>query len=170
MSAARNRPGSFVVGSQAALVLPAFITLVVDVVSKHVASDLLPGLGVVKIGSFLNLRLGHNAGVSFGLFPAVTQSHASMLVFATALITILIVWLGLTARESWQKAGVGLIVGGAAANVVDRFRDGLVTDFIDVHAFGWHWPTFNIADVAITCGVALLLFAPAGPGKREMDA
>lgn len=60
------------------------------------------------------------------------------------------------------------MIGGAAANVVDRLGDGLVTDFIDVHAFGWHWPTFNMADVAITCGVALFLFAPARQGEREI--
>lgn len=98
MSAARNRPGSFVVGNQGALLLPAFLAFVVDVVSKQVASGLLPARGLVDVGPFLNLRLTYNAGVSFGLFPADTPSHVSLLVLATALMAVLIAWLGLTAR------------------------------------------------------------------------
>jgi signal peptidase II len=54
-------------------------------------------------------------------------------------------------------AGLGLIIGGAVGNVIDRMRFGAVVDFLDAHAFGWHWPAFNVADSAICIGAALLL-------------
>jgi len=167
MSTPHTHSKSFALGGQRALMLPAILAFIIDVASKQVASDLLAGRGVMDVAPFLNLRLAYNPGVSFGLFPVATQSQASMLVLATALMTVAITWLGLTAREPWQKVGFGLIVGGAAANVLDRLTDTLVTDFIDVHAFGWHWPTFNMADAAITCGVSLLLMTLLGlPDRR----
>jgi signal peptidase II len=52
---------------------------------------------------------------------------------------------------------LGLIIGGAVGNLIDRIELGYVVDFIDVHYQGWHWPAFNVADSAITCGVILLL-------------
>jgi signal peptidase II len=53
--------------------------------------------------------------------------------------------------------GLGLILGGAIGNVIDRLRFGHVVDFVDVHAFGWHWPAFNVADSAISVGAVILI-------------
>ncbi|OYX00849.1 MAG: hypothetical protein B7Z15_20035 [Rhizobiales bacterium 32-66-8] len=61
-----------------------------------------------------------------------------------------------------QRAGYGAIVGGAFGNLLDRLPDGMVTDFLDLHAGGWHFPTFNLADIAISAGVGLLLLAAFG--------
>jgi len=57
-------------------------------------------------------------------------------------------------------------MGGAIGNVIDRLRYGKVFDFLDVHLFGWHWPAFNLADAAITIGVALLFLDALFEGKR----
>ncbi len=71
------------------------------------------------------------------------------------------------AKEGLLAAGLGLVVGGALGNVVDRIRFGAVVDFLDLHWAGWHWPAFNVADAAITLGVALLLLdaLKSTPGK-----
>jgi hypothetical protein len=67
-------------------------------------------------------------------------------------------------------AGAALILGGALGNVIDRIRFGAVADFLDLHAAGWHWPAFNVADSAISVGVALLVLAAAVPRKgRKMS-
>jgi signal peptidase II len=98
----------------------------------------------------LDLQLGYNSGVAFGM---LTNLPAWLLVAGVALLIgglIVSVWRGLLSPP-WPA--VGLLLGGAVANLIDRAADGRVTDFIDP---SW-WPAFNLADVAITVAVALLL-------------
>jgi signal peptidase II len=59
--------------------------------------------------------------------------------------------------RAWGVLGIGLIIGGAVGNVIDRLRFGAVADFLDLHAFGYHWPAFNVADTGITVGAAVLV-------------
>jgi signal peptidase II len=75
---------------------------------------------------------------------------------ALVIVLAMIVWLG---RSVWlfERVALGLIVGGALGNVTDRLLWGAVADFFDFHAFGYHWPAFNVADSAIVVGVAVLL-------------
>ena len=61
------------------------------------------------------------------------------------------------AQETFLSIALALVIGGAIGNVIDRIRFGAVVDFLDVHAVGWHWPAFNVADSAITLGVILLI-------------
>lgn len=80
-----------------------------------------------------------------------------LLVSASLVIVgILLTWMWRSGRLLVASA-LGLIAGGAIGNIVDRVRFGAVTDFLDFHAGGYHWPAFNLADAAIVCGVALLL-------------
>jgi len=77
-------------------------------------------------------------------------------------VAFLVHWL----RRSTMRlecAALGLIIGGALGNIADRLRIGAVVDFIDAHYGGWHWPTFNMADVAIVCGVAALILVSLRP-------
>ncbi len=77
-------------------------------------------------------------------------------VFKLVVASGLVIWaLRTTITSEW--IGLSLIAGGALGNALDRHRQGAVTDFLDVHWAGWHWPTFNMADVAITCGAGLLI-------------
>jgi len=69
-------------------------------------------------------------------------------------------------RSRLESTSLGRVIGGAVGNVVDRLRRGAVTDFIDAHYAGWHWPTFNVADIGIVCGVALLLASSSRPERR----
>jgi len=120
---------------------------------------LAPTRSTIEVTPFFNLRLGYNPGVSFGLFPAESDLSRMLLIGFALLATVLVVWLGLRSRVWIERLGFALIAGGAIGNVIDRSGDGFVTDFLDFHVFGWHWPTFNLADIAITGGVLVLLAA-----------
>ncbi|MBU8542012.1 signal peptidase II, partial [Falsiroseomonas tokyonensis] len=105
----------------------------------------------------LNLRLGFNTGVTFGMFADSAAGAAWVLVLVTLAITaFLLRWLWRSASRL-EALALGLVIGGALGNAIDRLRIGAVVDFLDAHYAGWHWPTFNMADVAIVCGVALLI-------------
>ena len=107
--------------------------------------------------SLFNLVLIYNRGMSFGLFNGGGGLNALMFsLFAAAIVTVLIYWLSRV--ESLLLAiAIGLIIGGAIGNVIDRIRWGAVVDFLDFHVGTWHWPAFNVADSAICIGVAMML-------------
>jgi signal peptidase II len=109
------------------------------------------------ITSFFNLALTYNRGISFGLFNDGAGLNA--LVFslaAAAIIALLLFWLSRAASPLLAVA-IGLIIGGAVGNVIDRLRLGAVVDFLDFHVGTLHWPAFNLADSAICIGVAAML-------------
>ena len=109
---------------------------------------------VIPVTGFFNLVLGFNTGVSFGLFG---QAPAWLLMaFTLAIVAGLLVWIHRSDSRLTASA-LGLVVGGALGNLLDRLRQGAVTDFLDFYIGSYHWPAFNLADVAIVCGVGLLL-------------
>lgn len=111
----------------------------------------------LEVLPFFNLVLAHNRGVSFGLFGSDSPWGRWLLVgLAVIIIIALVVWL-CRARRWWVVMALGLIIGGAVGNVIDRMWIGAVVDFLDVHAFGYHWPAFNAADSAITAGAVILI-------------
>ena len=111
----------------------------------------------IEITPFFNLRLGFNTGVSFGLFRELFLEHPLMLAgIKMVIVAGLVVWAMRTTKPS-ETIGLGIIAGGATGNVVDRIRQGAVTDFLDFHVGDWHWPAFNMADVTIATGAALLV-------------
>ena len=111
----------------------------------------------IEITSFLNLVTVWNRGVSFGMFSSDSQLVSWVLTaFALAICVVLVAWLR-RARGVLLIGAIGAVIGGALGNVVDRIRFGAVADFLDFHAFGYHWPAFNVADAAISVGVALML-------------
>lgn len=111
----------------------------------------------IPMTPFFNLVLTGNRGVSFGLFA---NEHAVMpyvlVAVSLAISAFLLVWMR-RARSGLVVVALGMVVGGAIGNVIDRLRFGAVVDFLDFHAFGWHWPAFNVADAGITVGVLLIL-------------
>ena len=136
--------------------------LALDQASKALARTYLSA-EPVEIGPFLSLRLGFNRGVSFGLFAGAGDLGRWLLVAGTAAVALwLLVWMWREARLG-VVAPLALITGGALGTIVDRVRTGAVTDFIDAHVGDAHWPTFNLADSAITIGVAWLVLTSLGP-------
>lgn len=115
-----------------------------------------------QVTPFFSLVLTFNRGMSFGVFNAGPGGGAGFnaVVFslvAAVIVAGLIYWLSRVASPLLAVA-IGLIVGGAVGNVVDRIRHGAVVDFLDFHVGNWHWPAFNLADSAICLGVAMMLF------------
>jgi signal peptidase II len=112
---------------------------------------------VIEVTPFFNLVLGWNRGVSFGLFNDREGFGPWPFLVLTAAITAgLVIWLKRVAG-SWLAAALGLIIGGAVGNAIDRVRFGAVVDFLDFHVAGLHWPAFNLADSAISVGVVMVL-------------
>lgn len=118
------------------------------------APDRLPAIEV-PLTSFFNIVMVWNEGVTFGLFQG---SQIAILVgFSLIICLVLVIWIFNTA-EFFKIVALALVIGGALGNVLDRIRFGAVADFFDFYIGSWHWPAFNIADSAITLGVAFLLF------------
>jgi signal peptidase II len=110
-----------------------------------------------NITSFFNIVLIYNRGMSFGLFNGAGGLNALLFsLVAAAIVTVLIYWLS-RVESPLLVVAIGLIIGGAIGNVIDRIRLGAVVDFLDFHAGSWHWPAFNVADSAICIGVAVML-------------
>ncbi len=107
--------------------------------------------------SFFNLVLTGNRGMSFGLFNNnATMNAIVFTVLATAIVIALIVWMR-RAKTQLMRLALGLVIGGAIGNVIDRIYLGAVVDFLDFHLGDWHWFAFNLADAAICIGVGCLL-------------
>jgi signal peptidase II len=110
-----------------------------------------------NVTSFFNIVLIYNRGMSFGLFNSGGGLNALLFsVVAAAIVTALTYWLS-RVESPLLAVAIGLIIGGAVGNVIDRIRFGAVVDFLDFHIGSWHWPAFNIADSAICVGVAVML-------------
>lgn len=137
----------------------AMVTLVLDQITKWWILYVfdLPLKGVVEVLPFFNLAMVWNRGVSFGFLEADSDTGRWILVAVTALIAAVVaVWLR-RAEDRLTVAGLGLILGGAIGNIIDRIAYGAVADFVQLHALGYSFYVFNVADAAITIGVALLL-------------
>jgi signal peptidase II len=122
----------------------------------------LPARGIVRLTPFLDLVLTWNTGISYGLFRQEGPlGQAALLALKAIAVALLWIWL---ARTSSRLAAVslGLIIGGAIGNAIDRFAYGAVADFVLFHVttanFSFNWYVFNLADVAIVAGVIGLLF------------
>ena len=110
----------------------------------------------IEVLPVFNLVMVWNRGVSFGMFGGGAVAPWLLAAVAAAVAVALGVWL-MRAEGRWLALALGLIVGGAVGNIVDRLRFGAVADFLDFHIGAYHWPAFNVADASITVGVALLL-------------
>lgn len=113
---------------------------------------------VITLTSFLDVVMVWNKGISYGLFQqSSTLGRMVLLAIALATCLFLIIWLARTSHRLVAIA-LGLLVGGALGNALDRLVHGAVADFFSLHAFGYYWYVFNLADMAVVAGVALLLY------------
>lgn len=128
----------------------------------------LPDLGRVDLLPVLSLTMVWNQGVTFGLFKAGGAWGPLLLAgVAGVIIVALGVWLR-RAESRLVAVSLGAIAGGAVGNVTDRMRFGAVVDFIHLHAGGWSWYVFNVADAAIVCGVAALVLDGLRPHPKPL--
>ena len=120
-------------------------------------------IGFLKITPFLNFSLGKNFGTTFGFFQCYDCWVHSFIFCIILAIFVFALYLFAMARHQYERIGYSLIIGGAMGNILDRFMDGYVTDFIQFHIGNWYYPTFNIADSFIVMGVLILFLAPMFP-------
>ena len=143
------------------------VVLILDQGSKWFADSLLGPHDAVPLLPFLDLRKAYNPGAAFSfLSDASGWQRWFFSGLAVLIIGVLVVWLRrLPPGQGRVALALALILGGAAGNLIDRVLYGHVIDFIDLYYGTWHWPTFNIADSAITLG-AVLLILDALLGRR----
>jgi signal peptidase II len=124
--------------------------LVRTTIDRDEAVDLILGVRLVNV---------RNRGIAFGL---LSEGGVLLVVFAVAALTALLVFFVRHRDQPLVWLPTGLLIGGAAGNLIDRTREGAVTDFLDLPL----WPAFNVADVAITFGVLTLLYVLERPGAH----
>ena len=135
------------------------LVLILDQWTKVLASQHLGQGEVIEIFSWFDLRLAHNFGAAFSFLSDAGGWQRWFFTGAALLISgAILYWLTSLPRSArFEGIAFALVLSGALGNVYDRIMLGYVIDFIDWHAAGYHWPAFNIADAAITLGVAMLL-------------
>jgi signal peptidase II len=125
--------------------------------------------GTVTLTPFFDLVLVWNQGVSYGLLAQRTElGRWGLILFAFAAAIALVVWLA-RITSPLATAAIGLIIGGAVGNAVDRILYGAVADFFSLHAFGFEWYVFIIADTAIVAGVVALLYESLFGGHKKVS-
>lgn len=144
--------------------------LVLDQITKFLVATRLPLHDRIPVVDGL-LAITHvrNRGAAFGLFADIQSESLRWALIAVSLVAVALIWL--YARESWHQPVIvvafGAILGGAMGNLIDRlWRDGVV-DFVLVHWRQYHWPSFNVADAAITMGAIALFLAMARRGEED---
>lgn len=135
--------------------LIALVVIALDQSSKLWLVEYLHENGPQAITSFFNLVMVWNRGISFGMFAA-EDARFFLIGMKVVVAILLVIWLARgTEKLLWLP--LGMIIGGALGNVIDRIRWGAVADFFDFHIAQKHWPAFNVADSAIVVGVCILL-------------
>ncbi len=131
---------------------------------QHTAQTVIPG--------FFNLTHVRNTGVAFGLFAAQGMSGGSWLLTLlglAALAAVAVYFWFASPHDRLLLLSLSLVVGGAVGNLIDRMSSGAVTDFLDVYVGTYHWPSFNVADSAISIGIALMAIDSFRAHKKTAD-
>lgn len=147
----------------------SLLAVVLDQVSKLLVDSTMQLYQSIPLLPFFKLTYVHNTGAAFSfLSEAGGWQRWFFAGLAIAISVVIAVWLSrLEKHETLLAVALSLILGGAVGNLIDRLAYGYVIDFLDVYHETWHWPAFNIADSAITLGVALMLAESFGFGKTK---
>ncbi len=151
-----KKPNLFLFG-----ILIAATVAILDLASKKLIFAILQQQQVlhpeIKIFDFFSLVMVRNRGVSFGMFNNLENSQLIFSIVQGFIAIALCFWLYFNEKKHYTIA-LGLIIGGAFGNVIDRIQAGGVADFLDFHLANYHWPAFNLADSCVFIGVCILLF------------
>lgn len=139
--------------------LVALLALAADQVSKRLVLEWSRSWTeqLNPVAPFLDFVALWNSGISYGLFPQGETGRWVLVAIKVAAALLFSVWLT-RSRGRLEAVALGLLIGGAIGNAVDRVVYGAVFDFVSLHAFSYRWYVFNIADVAVVVGVGLLLY------------
>ena len=143
-------------------------SVVADQLTKAAALSLLSQGTAIPVMPGFNLALRFNTGASFGMMGGVMAGKPLLMAALTGALTLAFAVMAVRAQHALERAGFALVVGGALGNIIDRLRQGAVTDFLDLYWRDWHWPTFNVADIAITLGAVCIITASL-PFRRRKE-
>jgi signal peptidase II len=140
-----------------AIVLASMVIVIDRVTEQVVLSYIRDNSEIIRIAPFFNLVWVGNEGISFGILQGLPYGQYLISVFALMITGFFFMWL-LRSRSLWMGCALGLIIGGAVGNTIERLMFGHVIDVLDFHVAGYHWPAFNLTDSAIFIGVVLIVF------------
>jgi len=133
--------------------------ITIDQLSKFAVMSILAPYQGLPVTPFFNLVLVLNTGITFGFFASDDSfTRWTLIVLALIISLVLLRWLA-SSEGRYVSTALGMIIGGALGNVIDRLIHKAVVDFLDFHLYAWHWPAFNIADSAIIIGVILFVLS-----------
>ena len=149
--------------------LVSVLLLLADWVSKQWFAALLAAAGPLEIFPGLRFILVHNHGAAFGFLASAGGWQRVLFIILAVAIMGYLGWRLWIARpeESVLNVGFAMILGGAGGNLIDRILYGYVVDFIDLYVGDWHWPAFNVADMAITLGAGVVVLDSLGLLRRS---
>jgi signal peptidase II len=150
----------------------AIMTVVLDLITKLIAeATLLRTPGIAVVGDWVQLRLVYNPGAAFGLSVG---PYSRWIFFVVALVAVFVLARmsrTSSAGDKFRQFALGLVAGGAAGNLIDRVRSARgVVDFLDVGIGALRWPTFNVADIAVSCGAIALAISLWREDARRAEA
>jgi signal peptidase II len=151
------------------LVLSGLI-VVADQVAKYAIVQNFVLHESLRITSFFNIVRVHNTGAAFSMFADASGWQRGFFVAIAVIASTWVIWL--LRRHAGQTLfclALALILGGAIGNLIDRVLLGAVVDFLDFHYAGYSFPAFNVADSAITCGAALLIWDGLRPQRKKEE-
>jgi signal peptidase II len=135
------------------------VVIVLDQLTKYLVRATFALHESIEVTPFFNLVFVMNRGAAFSFLSTADGWQRELFIAIALAASIWIAWLlRKHASQVLFCIALSLILGGAIGNVIDRVLYGAVVDFLDFHAYGYHWPAFNVADTAISCGAALLVF------------
>ena len=139
-----------------------------DQLTKYAVVQYFAAHAPIVVSSFLNLLLVYNPGAAFSfLSDAAGWQRGFFITVALAASAWIVYLLRKYPHQRLFGLALALVLAGALGNVIDRIFIGAVIDFVDVHAYGYHWPAFNVADSSITCGAALLIWDALLSGRSS---
>ncbi|MCW8945187.1 MAG: signal peptidase II [Sedimenticola sp.] len=148
----------------------SLLIIVLDQVSKQLIEASFMVYETVSVLPFFNLTLAYNEGAAFSfLSDQGGWQRWFFAIVATGVTVVLVVWLSRLRDEKMLALSLSLVIGGAVGNLIDRLVYGYVIDFLDLFYGQYHWPAFNVADIAISIGV-VVLFVDALFGQEPRTA
>ena len=147
------------------------LVIIIDQITKRIVDTTMQLYQSIELIPYFQLTYMRNQGAAFSFLSGAGGWQRWFFIGLAVIASVFICfWLKkLNRSQRWEAIAWSLVLGGALGNLIDRILYGYVIDFLDVYIGDWHWPAFNVADSAITLGVAMLLLDSFKPQPRSLS-